>query len=358
MANFLKLPCLEIRQGNRHIYSFAVDGKRIHDFATISRVSRDEGGLSGYQRPEVVSHIRAIRHYLESSGSMLPNAIVMAFDKSVKFQPLDFNSDGAGTSFGHLLIPVGRKSPVALIVDGQQRSAALRDAELSSFAVAVVGFVATDEEEQRSQFILVNSTKPLPKGLINELLPDTSAELPAKYARKKLPAYVMLRLNADSDSPFRGRIATPTSPTGYIKDNSVLKMIENSLYEGALYQYRDPLTGNGDVEQMVLHLKHYWSIVEARWPIEWALPPRKSRLTHGVGIQALGFVMDSLTEGVPCAEISSVEVAQTLAELAEQTAWSSGNWVLADGTALRWNGFQNTPSDVRRLTAHLLGSRP
>ena len=27
---------------------------------------------------------------------------------------------------------------------------------------------------------------------------------------------------------------------GYIKDNSVLKMIENSLYDGALYQYRDP----------------------------------------------------------------------------------------------------------------------
>ena len=48
----------------------------------------------------------------------------------------------------------------------------------------------------------------------------------------------MTRLNLDSDSPFRGAISTPTSPDGYIKDNSVLKMIENSLYDGALYQYR------------------------------------------------------------------------------------------------------------------------
>ena len=48
---------------------------------------------------------------------------------------------------------------------------------------------------------------------------------------------------------------------GYIKDNSVLKMIENSLYDGALYQYRDPEDGSGDVEQMVLHLNYFWTTV-------------------------------------------------------------------------------------------------
>ena len=59
-------------------------------------------------------------------------------------------------------------------------------------------------------------------------------------------------------------------------------MIENSLYDGALYQYRDPDDGSGDIDQMVLHLKIYWSLVESMWPIEWKLIPRKSRLTHGV----------------------------------------------------------------------------
>ena len=39
--------------------------------------------LQGYQRPEVLSHIRAIRRYLESDGAMLPNAIVLAFDERV-----------------------------------------------------------------------------------------------------------------------------------------------------------------------------------------------------------------------------------------------------------------------------------
>ena len=80
-------------------------------------------------------------------------------------------------------------------MDGQQRSAAIRDADLAEFAVAAVGFIAHGEAEQRSQFILVNNTKPLPKGLIHELLPDTMGHLPTAYARKQLPAEVLTRLN-------------------------------------------------------------------------------------------------------------------------------------------------------------------
>jgi hypothetical protein len=141
----------------------------------------------------------------------------------------------------------------------------------------------------------VNSTKPLPKGLIYEPLPETTGELPTQYARRRLPASLMTQPNTATDSPFRGAIATPTTPNGYIKDNSVLKMIENSLYDGALYQYRDPRTGEGNEDTMVRHLVAFWSRVQGKWPSAWELPPRKSRLTHGVGIQSLGYVMDLLT---------------------------------------------------------------
>src|SRR5688500_14520242 len=65
----LRLPALEIHQGPKRIlYSFAVDGKLLPTFATISRVRRgeEERRLQGYQRPEVLSHISEIRRYLES----------------------------------------------------------------------------------------------------------------------------------------------------------------------------------------------------------------------------------------------------------------------------------------------------
>ena len=355
----LRLPAIQIQQGEHQIYAFAVDGKEIDDFTTVSRVHRDDDrSLGGYQRPEVQSHIKAIRRYLESSGAMLPNAIVLAFDERVRFEPLRRRKVVPFATLGDLVVPVDESlddsDKPAWLVDGQQRSAAIRDADLASFPIAAVGFIAANEDEQRSQFILVNSTKPLPKGLIHELLPETSGELPPRYARRKLPAYLMIRLNNDADSPFVGRISTPTQPNGYVKDNSVLKMIENSLFDGAIYQYRDPVSGDGDVEQMLLHLKIYWTLVAGTFHDAWRLPPRKSRLTHGVGISAMGFVMDSLTEGTSAADLPGIDLDMTLARLLPATAWTSGTWPFDASDDRRWNSLQNTPQDISLLANHLL----
>lgn len=362
----LRLPALRIQQGQHYVYCFGVDGKRVHEFTTVSRVRREGDNLQGYQRPEVLSHINAIRAYLESDGAMLPNAIVLAFDDRVKFTASKGGSSADYTTVGELVIPVDEALPEndrpAWLVDGQQRSAAIRDADLAEFPIAAVGFIADGQDHQRSQFILVNNTKPLPKGLIHELLPDTSGHLPAKYARRQLPARIITRLNndastqRDADSPFRGLIATPTMPDGYIKDNSVLKMIENSLYEGALYQYRDPIDGSGDEEAMLLHLKIFWGLVRATFPEAWSLPPRKSRLSHGVGIQSLGYIMDHLTDGVPAHELPTLDLGNPLAKIKSTCAWTTGVWDFGNGESRRWNGLQNTPTDIRLLTNHLLRS--
>lgn len=354
----LRLPALRLMQGRHHIYVFGVDGKRLDDFTTVSRARRDDDGLQGYQRPEVVAHIRAIRRYLESDGAMLPNAIVLAFTDQVTFEALETGAADEVVGYsqpGVLVIPVDEASAdadkPAWLVDGQQRTAAIRDADLPDFTIAAVGFIATGEDEQRSQFILVNSTKPLPKGLIHELLPETTGELPPQYARRRLPASVMTRLNTATESPFRGTISTPTTPGGYIKDNSVLKMIENSLYDGALYQYRDSRTGVGDEALMVRHLITFWSQVQQRWPDAWELPPRKSRLTHGVGIQSLGYTMDLLTADIDSSDPSFASlIDESLQLLAPAVAWTDGEWHLSPGDVRRWNGLQNTPNDVRKLT--------
>src|ERR1017187_5049604 len=104
--NELRLPALEIVQGrNGTFYSFAVDGKLLSKFATVSRIRRDGDDLiAGYQRPEVFSHISEIRNYIESKDPLLPNAIVLAFDRRVKFVP----QSGGSSSFsrwGTLIIP-------------------------------------------------------------------------------------------------------------------------------------------------------------------------------------------------------------------------------------------------------------
>ena len=66
------------------------------------------------------------------------------------------------------------------------------------------------------------------------------------------------RLNYDDDSPLRGRIRTPTTADGTIKDNSVLKMLSMSIEDGALYQWFDGECGTGDMDSMLALLKRYW----------------------------------------------------------------------------------------------------
>jgi hypothetical protein len=244
---------------------------------------------------------------------------------------------------------------VAWVVDGQQRAAAVRELSCDGFPVWVTAFVARDADEQREQFLLVNSTRPLPKDLVYELLPETDALLPERLARQRFPAYLLDRLNRDGDSHLRGRIRTATVPDGSIKDTSVLAVLNNSLTDGVLYPFRGGPGREPDVEGMLAVLKDYWAAVAAVFPQAWALPPRQSRLTHGAGMVALGFVMDDIAEqfrleGPP----NRTRFEQELTRLRPYCHWTAeaGDWDLG-GVRRRWHDFQNTPGDTRLLANFL-----
>ena len=88
MASIIKVPALRIQQSKKKvIYQFTIDGKLLPRFAVISRIRRDEDRkIVGYQRPESLAHIASIRRYIESESPMIPNSIVIAFTKSVRFR--------------------------------------------------------------------------------------------------------------------------------------------------------------------------------------------------------------------------------------------------------------------------------
>jgi DGQHR domain-containing protein len=357
----LRLPAIEVRQGDgRVLYSFAVDGKKLPSFAAVSRIRRDgDAQVEGYQRPEVLSHIASIRRYLESEAPMIPNALVVAFDKRVQFEPLP---SGPATSYarpGTLIIPVCDDASDAdkpgWIVDGQQRSAAIRDARIDSFPVVITAFVTDTDEDQRSQFILVNSAKPLPKGLIYELLPATSGALPLPLQARRFPAVLLRRLNCEVRSPLYRKIRTPTTPEGIVKDNSILKMIENSLSDGALYSFRNPANGTGDEDKMMDLLITFWTAVRDVFAEAWDKPPRQSRLMHGVGIVSLGFIMDAIFDRYSRKRTPGTDdFAHDLTALREVCRWTNGFWDLGPGTQRKWNELQNTTRDIQLLTNYLL----
>ena len=357
----LRIPALEILQGGgRKLYSFAVDGKSVGSFATVSRIKRAaDSQIKGYQRTEILSHINEIKSYIESTGPLIPNAIVLAFDNRVCFEPLSCSPQASGQAqFGHLLIPLGNvqdHEKAAWIVDGQQRIAAVSQANVPEFNLAAVGFIAGCDAEQREQFILVNSTKPLPKGLIYELIPHTSAKLPNLLERRKFPAYLLQRINQDEISPFCGLIHTPTSPDGIVKDNSLLRMLENSLADGALYRFRQSADSEAMAEGMLSLLYNYWGAVREVFAEAWALPPRQSRLMHGAGITSLGFVMDASADRQRNTLIPTTEnFYADLAPLRDVCSWTAGYWNFGPGSQIRWNDLQNTTKDIQLLTNYLL----
>ncbi len=360
----IQVPAIRLQlPSGRELYAFGFDGKHVGTFAAVSRIRRGPNGeLGGYQRPEVLSHIAEIRNYLETADAMIPNAVVIAFDR-----PLAFEADSAATPVvgqaysvaGRLRIPWDPSLPEedkpGFVVDGQQRLAAIRDSRVESFPIFAVVFVAQDVREQKEQFILVNSTKPLPKGLIYELLPDTQVLLPTLLRRRQFPALLADRLNRDPDSPLKGMIHTPTSPDGVIKDNSILRFLENSLSDGVLYRCRTESESVEPNERILETVKHFWRAVRHVFADAWALPPKKSRLLHGAGVVSLGFLMDAMADRHRGSQVVAEEAfGADLQPLRQVCRWTEGYWDFGPGQQRRWNEIQNTSKDIQLLANFLL----
>src|SRR5206468_2092005 len=84
----------------------------------------------------------------------------------------------------------------------------------------------------------------------------------------------------------------------------------------------------------------------------WGHTPKSSRLVHGAGIVALGYVMEVLAvlEGARTWE----EFCKGLGCLADRTAWTSGHWDFGGGDVRHWRAIQNVNKDINMLAQHLV----
>lgn len=361
----LAIDALRLEQSpGRVIYSFGIDGKQVPKFASVSRARRGEEdvALLGYQRPEVQKHITQIREYIESEGAMVPNAVVLAFGAGVRFVGRSEKRGGtqvvrSGAEPGILEIPIYKKGEekVGFIVDGQQRLAAIRESRRDSFPVFAVAFVAESDDEQKEQFMLVNSTKPLPKGLIHELLPGVQGHLPPHLEKRKLPAELVAHLNHSEGSPLHRTIRTATNPSGRIADNSMLRILETSLSDGVLWEIAQvEEEGDKAVEEMCKLLMAFWGAVREVWEDIWELKPRKSRLLHGAGVVTLGYLMEEMIVRYRGKEWPPQDYfVEQLELIKDDCHWTEGWWDFGKGQRRRWDEIQNVNKDVMLLMNHM-----
>ena len=342
MAQKLIFKAIKAQQSKVHsVVSFAAKASNILQFASIDRISRGEDGtVSGFQRPQIATHINEIRDYLAQSDAVLPNPIVVAFTDRAEVKELDDN-------LVELTIDLSDGAP-GLVVDGQQRLTALSGIPGSDFEVFVSALLCRNEEELRKQFILINNTRPLPKSLIYELLPEVGG-LPKRLSSRSLAAKLTEMLNYQEGSSLKGFIKQHTNPEGVIGDTSVQKLIMNSLADGAC---RELLRGDQGIENCFALVSGFFRAVQLTFPEAWFdHTPKTSRLTHGAGIVAMGYVMEFLyfRDNAKTAE----EFEHGLVPLKGRLPWTSGEWQFDENETRPWNGIQNLHRDIQLLASYL-----
>lgn len=326
---------------NAKVAFFVSTASQISKIAKIDRLSRTtDGSPSGFQRPQIAGHIREIGDYLLREDAILANPIVLGF------------VDGASitkTKTGHeLAIDITAGAP-GWVVDGQQRFSALNEINRPDFQVPVSAFICETEEELRRQFILINNTRPLPKGLIYELLPSVSG-LPHRYQSRAEAASLVELLNYRRGSSLRGLIHGQTNPHGIIRDTIVQRVLMNSLSDGALRLYVD--------DSKLLHTKgvdlvsEFFHAVKHVFHDAWNdHTPKTSRLVHGVGIISMGFVMEYLHAATGATKRE--QFIEPLTALRPVTAWTEGEWEFGPERR-RWNSLQNVSADWKMLAFYMV----
>lgn len=345
------------------LYLFTLTAAEVLQVADVSRVSRDEAGaLIGYQRPEVQSHVQDIIDYLDSDPVIFPNAIIMALSSKVRFVPSRGPNVADGLATGGTLtlpLPTSGQPRPAWIVDGQQRALALSRAARSDLPVPITAFVADAVSLQRDQFLRVNNTKPLPRSLVTELLPEVDSPLPTHLTVRKAPSFLCDRLNNDPDSPFyrmikRASTSKKDITRAVIADNSVVQMLQESYTSpaGSLYPYRNLTTGDTDVDGIHHALCVYWGAVRDAFPDAWGISATDSRLMHGAGIRAMGRLMDRVLGTIDVHQPeSTAEIRKHLDLVAPHCRWTSGTW---EESGLRWDAVENIHGHIQKLSNYLI----
>ena len=91
------------------------------------------------------------------------------------------------------------------------------------------------------------------------------------------------------------------------------------------------------------------------FPSAWGLPPKKSRLMHGAGVIALGFVMDAIADQHRSRNVPSrLHFLTGIGPIVDHCRWTDGYWDFGAKRHVKWCDLQNTPAHIQMLTDHML----
>jgi DNA phosphorothioation-associated DGQHR protein 1 len=173
--------------------------------------------LDGTQRGLDPVRLESIKQYIERADSAFPNSIILAANFREEDGTVEENStekrwliNEDGVDRYSLMIPSPEK--LAAVIDGQHRlfAFALVDKNTLRLDTQLICslFLDLPKPFQAQLFATINSTqKPVPKSLTYELFGyNISEEEADHWSPDKLAVFLSRKLNAEEDSPLKGRI--------------------------------------------------------------------------------------------------------------------------------------------------------
>lgn len=369
--------------------TFTLDGRLIRAFAAVDRLDAIAG--TGQQRDEIIKHVKEISEGIKD-GIQVPNSILLTFNSDVFVWDEDISDPPPASwvicrklgdwsvitlpdSGGRVIqevAPIELDIPYrnaafdeekcALLVDGQQRTAALALVDIDavpSFQLSVNATI-TSPEVARQTFRVANNTVKISTDFSRALL-GLLDEVPGyvRQERRIAQAVKILALD-DAQSPFFKLVKHPGMegrgfPIAYNTLFSVVSSFENSGLEFG----EDP-------HVLAETVSNAFCIVREVWTNAWGKSPKDSRLMHGAGLRAVGSVLVDLIKvqvAINNHDINSPaiwpEIRKSLARLESKVLWTADEAL--KGSATQKNNFlreienrQNTNQDIQGLTNFLI----
>jgi hypothetical protein len=280
-------------KGTPQFILFHAPAAEIVEWADVDRLSPDNP--TGAQRPLRGLKVKKVARFFErDKRNTIPTAVVVALDKSrTTFQLA--GTKGKHNSTGTLTISLSGSSKAGLIIDGQHRVFGASGLQ-ESIQLNIVALLGGDDAERAFQFVVINNSASrvtqnhirslnlqYDKDALNDRLLK-SAGVALGLADTKYEDFQLI----DNGGPFKGLLAWPTNPNGFIPPNAI---------EGALSETRDraALIGVEDLERDFLLA--VWQKIKEKYPIAWRKDTdgHPSHLLQKVSIQALTiYILDSL----------------------------------------------------------------
>ncbi|MCY1046707.1 DGQHR domain-containing protein [Corallococcus sp. bb12-1] len=387
-ASRLKLIATEAKLNNGSSrYQLTCNGRLIRSIARIDRLDALAG--TGNQRDEIRRHVNEISTGIRS-GTQVPNSVLLVLlsehvtlegeeetpTSFIAIRPLDQfvdtlvpgNTNDVAQSFRLVEIDFPfRKAAFdeeksAVLVDGQQRTAALSLVDLDAipaFSLSVNAIVA-DESEAKKIFMVSNSTVKIEAQFSRALLASLG-ESPGYLREEQIRAQAAKKLALDNkDSPFLDLVQYP----GIRKDKRP-PIAYNSIFQILTTFTDSSLRIEDNAELLASVVARSFSAVRSTWPTAWAKKPSDSRLMHGAGLRAMAsLLVNKLEQFYPDHEgnIESPDlwkaVEQSLGRLKNTVVWTLPD--TATSTAQAKNNYvneisnrQNTNQDITKLANFL-----